>query len=251
MGHDVYNVRRHNLNTSSIEGLAEDLSKRLKANVEYGYYDTFFFDWDGFYREASYNLLKFGVIKFPGAHTTLRISDENYFYHIIYSKYGEDAFILNCLSNENERIELLDSIDSVKYELFECHEFNQKAIGKIFNDTFHDHYTCFNGRWSGFCIAFTEEDKNGYFIDQVIKFRHEIHNFYKIIGVTETFYFNDQGESAYLTYSYYNWSDLKNEVELFFRDATLHIPNFMKYRNLMPINLFPFVFYDDFSDFEK
>lgn len=69
MGHDVYNVRRHNLNTSSIEGLAEDLSKRLKANVEYGYYDTFFFDWDGFYREASYNFLKFGVIKFPGAHT--------------------------------------------------------------------------------------------------------------------------------------------------------------------------------------
>ncbi len=48
MGSDVHSVGRHNLDTSSLESLARDISNRFKANVKYGVDDTFYFDWDGF-----------------------------------------------------------------------------------------------------------------------------------------------------------------------------------------------------------
>ena len=53
MGHDLHIMGRHSLNTSSIEELAKECSVRFKVNVEYGYRDEFWFDWDGFHREAS------------------------------------------------------------------------------------------------------------------------------------------------------------------------------------------------------
>lgn len=37
MGYDIHITARHRLNTDSLEALAQDLSKALDINIEYGY----------------------------------------------------------------------------------------------------------------------------------------------------------------------------------------------------------------------
>ena len=44
MGHDIQAVSGHNLNTSSMESLAKDLSDRLDATIVYGYSDDTFIE---------------------------------------------------------------------------------------------------------------------------------------------------------------------------------------------------------------
>ena len=42
MGHDIQAIVNHNLNTSSIEAFAQDLSDRFNRTVQYGYFDGAF-----------------------------------------------------------------------------------------------------------------------------------------------------------------------------------------------------------------
>ena len=91
MGRDVHSVGRHNLDTSSLEALAKDLSNRFKANVVYGADDFFFFDWDGFLRGATGEDWVFGRIDYPDAEKTLWLTDQYYVHHIVQSRYGDEG----------------------------------------------------------------------------------------------------------------------------------------------------------------
>lgn len=67
MGQDVFAQGNHKLDISSIEALANDVSKRFRANVGYGYYDQYWWDINGIEIEPSYEHIEFGYIPFANA----------------------------------------------------------------------------------------------------------------------------------------------------------------------------------------
>jgi hypothetical protein len=247
MGHDVHNVAKHQLDISSLEALAKDLSNRLEVNVEYGVFDSFHFDWDGFHRNPTYNLWKFGTINFPNAQTTLWLTDQFYLFHIVYSRYREDSYILPYFKeNESHKEALTESIGNTSFELRDNEEDDEYAI--IFNDTFYDWHNYFGCRWWSFCRAFTQEDENEYLLEIVNDYRKGVMVFFDKLGIKETFYFDDQGETQCLTEFYYDWEYILKKVDTDFKDSTLYISEFMKHKKLLLTDHFPLAFYDDFAD---
>lgn len=250
MGRDVQSIGRHSLDVSSIESLAKDLAIGFKANVEFGVLDTFDFDWDGFHREPSFEYLVFGKVEYLNSEKTLLLTDEYYLYNIVYGKYGEDAYKLPYFSEEDSRkLDLEVTINNVRFELRD--KTDGDTYGIIINDAFYNYYNYFNSRWWSFCRAFTEEDANGLILSLVNEYRHEVMDFFEKIGGKETFYFDDQGKTQYLTENYYSWQVILGEVEKYFKDTTLYIPGFMVQKNVLPIGNYPLAFYDDFADLIK
>lgn len=247
MGHDLSTIGHHHLDTSSLEALAKDLSIRLQANVEYGIFDMFPFDWDGFHREPSYENWIFGKIEFPNSETTLLVIDLFFMHHINYNIYGDDAFNLPYFREYKSNIEeLKEAIGNV------CFEIKNQTInddyGIIFNDSFINYYNYFDWRWWTFCRAFTLEDDDDYLLDYVNLFRSDVLNFVQKLGIKEVFHFDDQGDSQYLAENYYNWQTILEEVDSHFKETTLNISQFMKHKNRLPFDQFPLAFYDDFAD---
>lgn len=247
MGHDVHTIGRHKLNTSSLKALAKDISKHLCVNVEYGVYDTFCFDWDGFFREPSYKYWVFGTINNQEASKTLWLSDEFYSYHIVWSRYGEMALDLPYFTqDDSNELELKEAVNNSCFEL--TTKGKDEMYGYFFNDTFNNWYNYFNNRWWCFCRAFMKNNDQEVCFSDVVIFRKETMEFFELIGGSEAFYFDDQGASQYLTEVYYDWNRIVSEVEKNFKDTTLNISQFMKHKKLLEEDDCPLVFYDDFKD---
>jgi len=247
MGHAVHNIGQHNLDISSFEALAKDLSQRFQANVEYGAFDDFYFDWDGFFREPSYEFWQFGKVYYPGSQLNLMLIDQYYLYHFVYLRYGEDTYQLPCFVEDDLSMrELLKALNNVCYEFRDFE--NDIQYGIIFNDTFHDWYDSFSMKWYSFCRAFTEEDNDEYFLSEVMVYRRQVKAFFEKVGGTEAYYFDDQGESHYLTHDYYEWAGIKDEVKRNFKETTLNISEFLKDKRPFPKGEYPLAFFDDFGD---
>lgn len=109
----------HTLDTSNVENLAKDLSKRLKATITFGYNYTFFVNNEN---ELDYDLefIEIGTIPFSNTKLT---------YQLVDIKLGQKEFVktnsLEILDSENIKIDeylkerLLEDIVSVEYELCE------------------------------------------------------------------------------------------------------------------------------------
>lgn len=249
MGHDIHIIGNHNLDISCMEALAKDISKRFKANVEFGYYDNMFdFDINGNTGRMSIEDNVLGKIDFPNASTTLWLNDEYYMYRAVLDKHGKEAYNLPYFKKHDglHRQELDIAAGNIRYELRDNYEDNEYAV--IFNDTIHDWYNSFNSRWWSFCKAFTIEDYDDLLQYEVALFRKEVLQFFEKVGGTEAFYFDDQGKSQYLTVDYYDWATILKEVETNFKETTLNIPEYMKGNKLNPWKVKPLAFYDDFSD---
>ena len=244
MGHDVHIIGNHNLDTSSMEALAKDISNRFKVNVEFGYYENMFdFDINGNTGRMCVDDNVLGKINFPNATTTLWLNDEYYMYHAVLDKYGKEAYNLPYFLKRDGcyRKELDDAAGNIRYELRDNEKDDEYAV--IFNDTIHNWYNYFCPRWWSFCDAFNKEDKD--FLDYFITpFRKEVLQFFETVGGTE----DDQGKTQYLTEDYYNWGTILKEVETNFKETTLNIPLFMKEIKLNASEIKPLAFYDDFSD---
>ena len=251
MGRDVHSVGRHNLDTSSLEALAKDLSNRFKANVVFGVDDSFNFDWDGFPRNPSYQYWEFGRVEYPDAEKTLWLTDQYYLYHIVQSRYGDEGYKLPSFTEDDFN---KSEFDEALYNVcFELHEENPTYddYGIIYNDTFHNWYNPFIERWWSFCCAFTEEDDKGGLLSSVTNYRCEVMSFFGKIGGAETFYFDDQGSTQYMCETYYDWQNILKEIETNFKDTTFYISDFMKSKKLLPKHEYPLAFYDDFADLRK
>lgn len=251
MGHDLHIIGNHNLDISSMEALAKDISKRFQANVEFGYYKNMFdFDINGNTGRESDVDDVLGKINFPNATTTLWLNDEYYMYHAVLEKYGKEAYNLPYFKKRDGyyRKDLDYVVGNIRYELRDNEEDDEYAV--IFNNTIHDWYNYFCPRWWSFCKAFGKDDKD--FLDDLITpFRKEVLQFFEKVGGTEAFYFDDQGKSQHLTENYYNWASILKEVETNFKETTLHIPKYMKDNKPNPWDIKPLAFYDDFSDLKE
>ncbi len=251
MGWDVSTRGTHQLDVSGLEVLAQDLSQRLQANVVYGVFDKFYFDWDGFWREPSYEYWIFGRVEFSGAKKTLMLCDEFYAYHIVYSKYGELAYELPVF-RDYDRQQLKDSIGSVCYELRDKDSGEDYAT--IYNDVFDDWYDHYGPRWFCFCACFTSQQYGGlYEWDEVYntsmyEFRKNVRDFYKKIGGTEVYYLADQGRLQHLACEYYNMDDLRREIKEYMEEGLLNVSSFMKKKELLSSDEGVLGFFDDFDD---
>ena len=124
-----------------------------------------------------------------------------------------------------------------------------KTYGSIFNDTFQNFWHSFGPRWGAFCSAFIESYTVGEVgFDSVNEYRKRIMDFYFKIGGTEVVHLDDQGESEYMTYGYWNWDEIVHELNTKFKDTTLNISEFMKHKTLLQYEDCPLAFYDDFAD---
>ena len=244
MGHDIHPIGNHQLKTTSPEALAKDLSIRFKANVEYGYYDTFDFDLNGNEREPSYDYIVHGKINHPEAKKTLWLSDEFCQIHKIIKKFGNDAYKLPLFHNNYKRQEIDEALNSICFELRD--NCNNEDYGIIYNDTFHDFYNNFDLRWWNFCKAFTANDKQ--LLDHINLFRLKMMNFFQTIGGNNVVYLDDQGKTQYLTEEYYNWNTILAELNNKFKKNTLHISDFITQKKVWHPDKYPLAFYDDFAD---
>lgn len=248
MGHDVSTIGNHKLDISSIEALAKDISKRLKVNVAYGYYQYFWLDIDGNEIEPSYDNIILGRVVYPGSNQTIWISDELYQIRAIIEKHGDSYIELPCFNDKSSlKLEFERAHKGVDYEIRDIE--NEIEYGSIFNDTFHGFNSHYCERWWGFCRTFMEADSylQGN-LNEVNKYRKQIMELQIILGGTEVVHLDDQGETQYLTDEDYDWPYILNELNTKFKETTLHVSDFMKHKRFLPKDIFPLAFYDDFND---
>lgn len=248
MGRDVHCISKHSLNISSAEVLAQDISQRFKANVIYGYCNFEDIDFDGNYLTDYIDYVTFGEVKHPNPKTTLRINDEFFVFHKIYEKHGENAYKLKYFEDERDREKLGKSINSVSYEI---ESMENHGYGRIFNDAFHNMFNHFDGRWWTFCTAFTEQGKEYDLLKYVNEYRKKVFDFIRIIGGDAVVYFDDQGDTQYMTEGYFGWDEMLNELETKFKNTTLNVSEFMVNKPFLPKEKYPLAFYDDFKDFKN
>lgn len=249
MGHDVSTIGNHKLNISNIEALAEDLSKRFKSNVEYGYYHQYWFDINGNEIEPSYENVVLGKISFaPSSNQTIWLSDEYYQIHQIINKHGDSYIKLPCFAESDSlKLEFESAIKGVSFELRDVE--NDIDYGTIYNDTFRNSLHSFDSRWWSFCKAFMEQsDIWSVGFNAVNYYRKQILNLFATIGGDKVVHLDDQGDTQYLTYGDYNWQEILNELNAEFKETTLNISEFMKHKKLLPKDKYPLAFYDDFND---
>lgn len=247
MGHDVSPVGNHQLDMSSTEALASDISERFRANVKYGYQDVICCDPEGNKIESTFEVIIQGTIKHSNADKTITLLDENYQLQQMLAKHGDNIYNLPCFSGSESRYE---EIDEAKRGM--CYQFfdreNDVDYGTIFEDTFRDFFNSFDMRWWTFCMAFTGDNHYKQFLDDVTEFRQNVLALYRKIGGSSVAYLDDQGETQYLVHGLYNWETTTKELGTHFKETTLHIPGFMKEGNPLLEEGLPMAFFDDFSD---
>lgn len=104
MGRDLVPIARHNLDVSSFEALAKDISNRMQFNIEYGYYDS----------EKNCELLdipfveefiSLGIAYFNKERDTIyRLIDFSYQEKLCYEKYGDALFSMAIYNYSDEEV---------------------------------------------------------------------------------------------------------------------------------------------------
>ena len=122
----------HNLNTTTLVALAEDLSSRLGAHVEYGYQNSF--DYEKNINDVAYDRdnVILGTINFPDATKTYTLLDTKYQYKEFIEKYGiqelENQYFKEISFYKDE---ILEAQKAVAYDL----EVDYEIEITIFRDT--------------------------------------------------------------------------------------------------------------------
>jgi hypothetical protein len=247
MGHDVSPVGNHQLDMSSTEVLARDISERFRANVKYGYQDIICCDSEGNNIESTFEVIIQGTIVHPKAGETITLLDENYQLQQMIAKHGDNIYNLPVFAgSEARREEVEEAKRGMCYWLFDRQ--NDVDYGTIFEDTFRDSFNSFDMRWGTFCMAFTDNSYFKQFLDDLTEFRKNVLALYRKVGGSSVSYLDDQGETQYLVHGLYNWETTKRELETHFKEATLYIPEFMNERKPISEEKLPEAFFDDFSD---
>lgn len=249
MGHDVVNIGKHSLDVSDAEVLAKDLSKRFKANVEYGYCKvTSTNEIDPEDRDYTFEDIVWGKITYPRATKTFWLHDELYELHQLIDKHGPN-WSLDCFKDFS-KLELQEASSGVYFELFQ-NKTQRVNLGDIQKDTFINEKTYFQNRWWCFCRAFTKEDTDGQLLAKVTAYRKKVREMYKIVGGSDVFYFSDQG--THMNFYEFNndWETIYNTLIIANADTTLNISEFMKHKKLRAEGDYPLAFYDDFADLKE
>lgn len=244
MGHDVWNICRHNLDTSSHEALAKDIANRFKVNVRLTYQDYY-----GDYfeeRESTYDFITIGEIITEGATETYVLRDEQHQVKEYYRQHGDKLFELILNKNHLKVEEYRDMLTRDYYDLTTDVENEERF--NIYKDTLDIMSAEFGGRWWSFCKVFTVKNDFDKEYEWINQYRKKIRDDLKKYGGNEVYYLDDQGDTQYLIYGEYSWQELTSEINTKFQGDTLKVSDFMRHPQPWPEDKYPLAFYDDFSD---
>lgn len=223
MGHDVQAIGNHQLNTSNMQLLAQDIATRLNATVQYGYRDDLYIE--GISNET-FDVVIIGSIE----------KQSKYSYTLI------DTHYLDKIKHPKEYTY------KVYYQLFDDIECSNNTVDILKHVC--QPYTTYYKRWWHFCKSFTEEVE-GY--NEMKLYRMCVQSTIQQLGGNAAIYFDDQGPSATIfnLEEYATFEEIKLELEKEFKDDFLNIsvllkqyPNF----NFPDTGKYPLAFYDDFMN---
>lgn len=198
MGHDISAIGNHNLNTSSIKELAEDIVSRIDINIEY-------------YKQNTGNENEFVIDKIikHKDFKTFRLFDDTCY------KQKESIYPNFALEYE------------------ENNEFEYLIINK---ENYHNSIP-YISRWWTFCRFFTEkyyEDES--WLKTFINYRKEIKNHTVKLGGNKIYYLDDQSSVLEGVGQGSEWEMNWNDFEKFILEKTSHlmldIPKFMKIKTI-------------------
>lgn len=225
MGHDVQAMTNHQLNTSSIAMLAEDLANRLQVNVQYGYRD------DVFIEGISEHTNKIIILGNEGKKNEKKwvLLDSNYLIKIKHPKkyVGKDNYILF----DNEK----------------CNNAKISILKYCFLPYIH-----YNPRWWSFCNHFNGEVANWSILNT---FRENVHSIIQKLGGNAAVYYDDQGSSLeIIDAEYYStFEKINSKMQKGFKADYLNVSQFMQQYNQLgkyAVEKTPLAFFDDFEDLE-
>lgn len=262
MGHDISPIANHNLNTTDIKALADDIISHIDINIEYGYYGyKEYFKLLGENKDDDYIIL--GKTIKDEKFKTFRLIDEQYQLKQLHQKFGDIIFYNpEYWMNGEGKIPDQKVIEEEKKELmfpdFELTLISHERSGHmvIYKELLLNYipYYC---RWWSFCRLFTESTFDNFpYIENLLEFRNDLMKYTWAFGGNKIYYLDDQsnvlegvGQGIEKNLSW-------NEFEKFVADKTLplllNIPLFLtdrSYRNeFMERKEDPLSFVDDFSD---
>lgn len=257
MGRDISVLGTHNLDTSNVNVLAEQLSERLKINVQAMYYTN----------ESHSKLLGIqdvGIIKLEcyianSDPVIYQLVDETYQMKQLYEKFGENVFKNPeywCWTEgkpDEKRIQdELKIINSPEY-LLETPEDSTDDYEFMYIYKFvYENALSYYSRWWDLCRAFI--DSEGYRGDFFSDYRRKNAKHDVLLGGNGVFYLDDQSEVLQGVgqgcEADYTWLELRQFVPHVCKDLLLDIPRFINdtpYRNGFGSD-YPLAFFDDYSD---
>lgn len=230
MGWDIVSIGQHNLNTSSLENLARDLSERLNINIVFGGFETATYCEEEHTLTVNYyeDFIEFGQFIRNDIDKVYRLVDNsNCYKEILNGLNNLESLTLNLKGNYySNKTEVLEEIrnsyysDYVKYEL---NDFGTKSLNlyEIFSiDVLKDTLLVDIKepfRWFSFLDIFTKEiddERKSCFLD----YRKQLKNLYTLLGANQIFLFADQGVGEWILDKVWesNWKELnvyiKNKV---------------------------------------
>jgi hypothetical protein len=245
MGHDICPIGQHKLNYRNIELLAKELSTIFTANIDYGYFDSCYFNPVTKEDLSTYEFIVHGHITHPKATNTFFLSDEYFNRRKILEQYGDD--LINILGVQSFNFYEFEQIkDNVRFEISDS--INDDDLGIIQNDTFQCWLHDYEHRWGGFRRTFTTDNFQDPKLAEITKYRQSLFEFYKKIGGNSVVYCDDQGKSSKYVMECYFWQQIIHELETVHFKKVYNVAKLIKSKKKYSPNFNPFAFFDDFSD---
>lgn len=159
MGKETSRIIKHNLTTSDIHELAEELSVIFKKNVSYGYNLTF--EWEKFKvgEDPSYDYVEQGIANYKGAESELKLTKENYCYELFLNQYGEETLNDSVFNTEEGGWKKEDILNSKKELWFDLNDWEAKyeSVAQIYFDSLFCWLSDERTYW-WFCTTFAFKD---------------------------------------------------------------------------------------------
>lgn len=272
----------HTLSITNVQVLAEDLSKKLRANICYGYIPslmiseeskTITFDYE------NYEFVPIGTIAFPNATETYYLKDSFFDEKRCIENYG--AEILNSNSfriDEDLKKEIISQATQVEYELFVNDNDDFDTLAYIYKNVVDLWFEpSLDWRFLQHLFVFFADQET---IDEFCQWRVKHQKWVSVFGGQYMFVYSIEEQSAEVL----DWFQELEEQRVFgkiktqFKNKIVNIPNFILSKNylsapvyepkyadfewhkkyfyaekhhidLNPFDLeYPILFYDDFYD---
>ncbi|MDD3877050.1 MAG: hypothetical protein PHT69_10540 [Bacteroidales bacterium] len=275
MGWDIETIGKHNLDTSSVEAVAKQLSKAWGVNIRYGYFRRFCIERTPLkIIEGDWNFICLGEIKCKTSDALYTLTDDNYSIRDILNQINHDLTCVNWGRRAKQSfIKNMTSVDFFELNIFGMHDYAEKypevnfvTFSLIFKESilislYHDPF-----RWVGFIYNFQEDCIDCDF-KSLNEFRWYLQHFFSAVGVSSIIYFPDQGPAQLILDELHrSWAEIEeyimngryyddscNVEERKRRDLRriIDIPSFIKSKKPEYSEYRSNIFTDDFSDIIK
>lgn len=272
MGWDIQTIGKHNLDTSSVEAVAKQLSKAWGVNIRYGYFRRFCIERTPLkIIEGDWEFICFGEIKCKTSDALYTLTDDNYSIRDILNQINHDLTCVNWGRRAKQSfIKNMTSVDFYELNIFGMHDYAEKypemnfvTFSLIFKESiliklFHDPF-----RWVGFICNFQEDCIDCDF-KSLNEYRWYLMRFFKAVGVSKIYYYPDQGSAENILLELHkSWEDIEDYVakgryfnylsnEEAINNLNLRriidIPTFIKARKREYSDYFSNIYTDNFSD---